>query len=42
MEGLSLVIDYDDGGQERRILVVDPADPGKALWLDGEGYVQRR
>lgn len=42
VEGLTLVIDYDDGRQERRILVVDPADPGKALWLDGQGYVQRR
>lgn len=41
IEGLALAIDYEDGGSERRILVVDPANPRGALWLDGEAYVER-
>jgi hypothetical protein len=42
IDGLTLVIRYDDGSSERRILVADPADPKTAIWLDGRGYVQRR
>ena len=42
IEGLTLHIDYDDGGHEQRVLIVDPANPGGALWLDGEAYVQRK
>lgn len=41
IDGLTLVIDYDDGSREQRILVIDPNAPDKALWLDGTGYVRR-
>ncbi|MGE3774418.1 MAG: hypothetical protein AB7I32_15945 [Gammaproteobacteria bacterium] len=41
IDGLALVIDYDDGGSERRVLVMNPNEPNGALWLDGEAYVQR-
>lgn len=40
IDGLTLAIDYDDGSIERRILVIDPNAPDKALWLDGTGYVR--
>lgn len=40
--GIMLRIRYDDGSEERRVLITDPTDPKGALWLDGEGYVQRR
>lgn len=39
VEGLVLVITYDDGSSERRILITDPGQP-KAIWLDGVGYVR--
>ncbi len=39
--GLTLHIRYDDGSEERRILVTDPADPKSAIWLDGNSYVRR-
>ena len=42
MDGLLLRIDYDDGRQEHRVLITDPAKPGGVLWLDGESYVERR
>lgn len=41
IDGLMLIVDYDDGGSERRVLVIDPKDPDTALWLDGAAYVQR-
>ncbi len=41
IDGLTLVIDYDDGARERRVLVIDPQAPDKALWLDGTAYVRR-
>jgi hypothetical protein len=42
IDGLTLTIAYDNGSSERRILVADPSDPKTAIWLDGDGYVQRR
>lgn len=42
VDGLLLRIDYDDGTREQRVLITDPDKPGGALWLDGEGYVERR
>ena len=42
VDGLLLRIDYDDGSQEQRVLIADPGQPGGALWLDGESYVERR
>lgn len=42
VDGLRLRIDYDDGTSEAPVLVADPSDPKGAIWLDGEGYVQRR
>ena len=41
IEGLALHIRYDDGTEERRVLILDPKPPVKALWLDGLGYVRR-
>lgn len=41
INGLTLTIVYDDGREERRIVVTDPTDPKSAIWLDGEGYVRR-
>jgi hypothetical protein len=41
IDGLTLAIQYDDGSSERRILIADPKDARRAIWLDGEGYVQR-
>lgn len=41
IDGLTLVIDYDDGAREQRVLVIDPRAPDKALWLDGTAYVRR-
>jgi hypothetical protein len=37
IEGITLRIRYDDGREESRILVTDPADPD-VIWLDGAGY----
>lgn len=43
IEGLLLVIEYDDGSRERRVIIADPKDGGKGtMWLDGEGYVYRK
>lgn len=41
IDGLTLHIRYDDGTEERRVLILDPKPPVKALWLDGVGYVRR-
>lgn len=41
IDGLALHIRYDDGTEERRVLILDPKPPVKALWLDGVGYVRR-
>lgn len=41
VDGLTLEIRYADGSSEKRILIADPRDPGKVIWLDGVGYVQR-
>jgi hypothetical protein len=42
VDGLTLRIDYEDGGSEQRILIADPKDPTGTIWLDGEPYLQRR
>jgi hypothetical protein len=42
VDGLTIVMTYDDGSSERRILVADPKDPRGAIWLDGNSYVERR
>lgn len=42
IEGVMLTIRYGDGSQETRLIVTDPKDPGGAIWLDGQGYAQRR
>jgi hypothetical protein len=43
VDGFMLVIQYDDGTSENRILIADPKDEGKGtMWLDGEGYVRRK
>jgi hypothetical protein len=43
IEGLILAIDYDDGSQERRVIIADPKDEGRGtMWLDGEGYVYQK
>jgi hypothetical protein len=41
IDGIMLRIRYDDGSQEQRILVTDPADEKSVIWLDGNGYVRR-
>ena len=41
IDGLELVLRYDDGTVERRIIVTDPDAP-TALWLDGAPYTQPR
>jgi len=41
VDGLTLRIRYEDGASEHRILIADPKDPGRAIWLDGTGYVKR-
>jgi hypothetical protein len=41
IDGVTLVIRWDDGSEQRRILVTDPTDPKSAIWLDGTGYVRR-
>lgn len=42
IDGLSLRIKYENGEEEQRLIVLDAADPQRAIWLDGRGYVQRR
>ncbi|MGH1394260.1 MAG: hypothetical protein ACRAVC_09505, partial [Trichormus sp.] len=41
IQGLVLHITYDDGSEERRILITNPQDPKSAIWLDGIGYARR-
>lgn len=41
VEGLEVVIDWDDGSSERRILITDPMDPKASIWIDGVGYARR-
>lgn len=42
IDGLTLRIVYEDGGEERRFLVTDPALPNSAIWIDGAGYARRK
>lgn len=42
IDGLSLRVVYDDGTSEQRLVITDPKDPKGAIWLDGEGYAQRK
>ncbi|WP_341887571.1 hypothetical protein [Variovorax sp. YR752] len=42
IEGVMLTIRYDDGSEEVRLIVTHPKDPRGAIWLDGQGYAQRR
>jgi hypothetical protein len=43
IEGLLLIVEYDDGSSERRVIIADPKDEGKGtMWLDGVGYVYRK
>lgn len=43
LDGLMLVMDFDDGSSERRIIIADPKDGGRGtMWLDGEGYIYRK
>ena len=37
-----LNIRNDDGSEESRLIITDPKDPTGAIWLDGQGYAQRR
>lgn len=41
IQGLVLYITYDDGSEERHILITDPKDPKSVIWLDGISYVRR-
>lgn len=41
IDGVTLRIRYDDGSQEQRIIVTDPADPKSVIWLDGDGFTRR-
>jgi hypothetical protein len=42
IDGLILHIAYDDGTEERRILVTDPSDATSPIWLDGVSYTFQR
>lgn len=42
VEGLRLLINYDDGSAESYILIADPTDPTTGIWLDGEAFPRRR
>lgn len=42
IDGLTLSITYGSGSTEQRMIVADPDNPKTAIWLDGEGYVQRK
>ena len=42
IEGLALRIVYDDGREERRFLVTDPALPHSAIWIDGAAHARRK
>ena len=41
IDGLELVLSYDDGSSDRRIFITDPAKP-TVIWLDGVSYVLRK
>jgi hypothetical protein len=41
VSGLEVILSWEDGTTERRILIADPADPRTAIWLDGVGYARR-
>jgi len=42
IEGLTLRIVYEDGREERRFLVTDPALPHSAIWIDGAAHKRRK
>lgn len=42
IEGLTLRIVYEDGREERRLLVADPALPHGAIWIDGVAHARRK
>jgi len=42
VQGLTLQITYEDGSEERRILITDPKNSQSAIWLDGIGYTRRK
>lgn len=41
VDGLVIHLRYDDGSEERRILVTDPDDDEGVIWLDGVAYSWR-
>ncbi len=41
IEGITLLIQYDDGSTENYILVTDPKSPS-TIWLDGESYSKKK
>lgn len=41
IDGLSLHIRYPDGSSERHILIADPQDTRRTIWINGVGYVRR-
>lgn len=42
VEGMRLLITYDDGSVEAYILIADPTDPKTGIWLDGNAFPRRR
>ena len=42
IEGLTLRIVYEDGREERRLLVADPALPHGTIWIDGAAHARRK
>jgi hypothetical protein len=42
IDGLILMLNFDDGSSESHILVTDPKDPKSVIWLDGASYVRRK
>lgn len=41
IDGLVLMLSYDDGSVGSHIIVTDPGDPDGVIWLDGTSYVKR-
>jgi hypothetical protein len=41
IDGLTLVLTYDDGSTESAIIVTDPEDP-KVVWLNGRDFIRSR
>lgn len=41
VDGLEIVMTWDSGEAERRILITDPSDATASIWLDGVGYARR-